>query len=132
MRGPTLILRPLSFDRQNAEKSTIFFSLFSFLLPFSFSFPQILFDFFLSPFSFYLIFLFWIIIDRIGQVRKLPPSFLHATCHSHVFLPYFFISLLPFIASCNTWLILSHTFHMANCEPLIPSASHGSCHVLFP
>ena len=73
--GPTLILRPSNFDRQNFGN---FFS-FSLLYPVSSS---------LSLFLVFFFFFFW---------GKLPPIFLHVTCHSPIFLISLSFSLLVFL-----------------------------------
>ena len=114
-RIPTCLLLSISFPY------LFFFSIFSFLIfslisliyfifsflfhsyPFLFPTQRILLVCFLSPFlfSFHRI-LFWITIDRIGQVRKLPPP----SSMPHVFST-FFLDFLSFSFS----LLLHHALH---------------------
>ena len=118
---------PLSFSY---PPELPFFGLFSF--SFLFHFPFSLFSHFL--FSFFSLiflfssntFLFLLLIffpqPNLSKWRKLHPTFLLATCHLMYFLDFlYFFFLLYYIIQ-----------HMAQCEPCIPSAPHGSCHVSLP
>ena len=67
-----------------------------------------------SPSSFFLFLFLWITLNRILKRRKLPPSFLHATCPFLDFFLFLFIfRSLHF--SINTFLIQkSHLLNFAN------------------
>ena len=102
-------------------------SVSSYFFPFLFHFISFsfLFQFLISPFFFsYLFllsisfshfpsFLFWITLTRRDQVGETSPH-LHS-CHLSTpclfsYFPLLFFIL--FIASCNTWLNVSHVFHL--------------------
>ena len=97
--------------------SHLIFSFSLFFFRFSFIF---LFSFFFSSLTF-LFLLFDFFQPNLSKWGKLPPTFLLATCHLHVFSGFFliFFFLLYYIIQ-----------HMAQCEPFIPR--HGSCHVSLP
>ena len=93
------------------------FLIFSFLIS-HFSFISLIFHFFhfLLYLFFFLFFLFsflfpiWIASTEWSKSkRNFPPLSSIATCHSHIFFPYFHDFYFPMISSFDIWLNVSHS-----------------------